>query len=674
LLERAVLPAETQRVLLERAGGNPLYAEEFARLLADRGQLDEDQEVPQTVQALIAARLDTLMHEVKSLLQDAAVVGKIFWAGALAQMGGRDPREVELTLHELARKELVRSSRRSSMAGETEYAFWHGLVRDVCYGQMPRRARADRHRAAAAWLEATAGERAEDLADVLAHHYLQSLELARAAGDREALGELGATARRYLALAGERALALDVASAEQSLRRALALAPKGDPARGLLLERWAHAAQQQGRLEEANAALEEAVSLYRARDEPLALGRALTDLVAVLANLGDPRRVDVIVEAIALLEEEPPGPELVAAYAEQCAVQVVSAAYDDAIDSGDRAVDLARSLGLAEPVRGLIWGAVARAVTGDRRGLAQVRRGFEASLEQGRSFDAAIALSNLDLATWELDGPAVAAEQWGEAAAFCERRGITRPALYGKVLHLSCLAACGHTAEAVVAEADALVRRAEEIGYLPMLVMARSLQLRLLAHRGERATGAALARQLAQRARKTGVPWLMAFGLAAAAQILASEHRDEASRLLEELADGSARYKAVAANVTERVRCALGLSLPEVAARLAGAVEPRTTLDHHADVACRAQLAEHGGDVAGAATLYAEAIERWRAFGDVQELAYALLGYGRCLAALGNRQAEEPLREARDLFASMGYKPALGETDALLGPATAAAS
>jgi hypothetical protein len=90
LLERSVLPAETQQQLLEQAGGNPLYAEEFVRLLADKGELG-DGGVPESVQALIAARLDTLPPERKALLQDAAVVGKVFWAGALAAMGDRDP-------------------------------------------------------------------------------------------------------------------------------------------------------------------------------------------------------------------------------------------------------------------------------------------------------------------------------------------------------------------------------------------------------------------------------------------------------------------------------------------------------------------------------------------------------------------------------------------------------
>ena len=101
LLETTVIPAELQRPILGRAGGNPLYAEEFVRLLRDqdllikRGaswELREGAEVPfpESVQALIAARLDTLPADTKSMLADAAVIGKVFWAGAIAHMGERD--------------------------------------------------------------------------------------------------------------------------------------------------------------------------------------------------------------------------------------------------------------------------------------------------------------------------------------------------------------------------------------------------------------------------------------------------------------------------------------------------------------------------------------------------------------------------------------------------------
>src|SRR5581483_7043127 len=234
LLERAVLPADTQQALLERAGGNPLFAEEFVRLLTDHRS--DAVEVPDSVQALIAARLDTLPAERKSLLQDASVLGKVFWSGALAAMGDRDRHGVEQALHELARKELVRSARTSSMEGEHEYGFWHVLVRDVCYGQIPRAARAARHQAAAVWIEEQAGERIEDLADVLAHHYESALELAEAAGVGEQKEELQGQLVRFLTMAGERALSLDIAQAERQLVRALELCAEDAPERATLLE------------------------------------------------------------------------------------------------------------------------------------------------------------------------------------------------------------------------------------------------------------------------------------------------------------------------------------------------------------------------------------------------------------------------------------------------------
>ena len=147
LLERSVLPAESQQALLERAGGNPLYAEQFAELFLERGSADE-LGLPETLQGIIAARLDGLADTEKDLLRDAAVIGKVFWASAVRN--GSDP---STTLHSLERKGFVRRQKRSSVEGETEFAFAHALVRDVAYGQIaradraaeaPRRRRVDR--------------------------------------------------------------------------------------------------------------------------------------------------------------------------------------------------------------------------------------------------------------------------------------------------------------------------------------------------------------------------------------------------------------------------------------------------------------------------------------------------------------------------------------------------
>jgi hypothetical protein len=120
------------------------------------------------------------------------------------------------------------------------------------------------------------------------------------------------------------------------------------------------------------------------------------------------------------------------------------------------------------------------------------------------------------------------------------------------------------------------------------------------------------------------------------------------------------------------MRTAHGAGDTALAMRLMDGLEPRYPLDEHALCGARAQLAEQAGDHAGAASLYAEAAVRWDEFGNVPERAHALLGQGRCLLAAEPPTAQQPLLDARDLFASMGYKPALAVTEALLEQTAAA--
>jgi tetratricopeptide (TPR) repeat protein len=234
LLDRPVLDADTQAALLARAGGNPLYAEQFVRMAAERGVTDRD--LPETVQGIIAARLDLLSVEEKSVLQDAAVLGKVFWAGALEATGGARRAEVEERLRSLARKEFVRREQRSSIADETQYAFGHIVVRDVAYGQIPRASRAEKHRVVAEWIESLASGRSDDRAEMLANHYLSALELASAAGMQT--DDLSERARAALREAADRAFLLgSYAQASKLYGKALDLWPAEDTAQPLLLLR-----------------------------------------------------------------------------------------------------------------------------------------------------------------------------------------------------------------------------------------------------------------------------------------------------------------------------------------------------------------------------------------------------------------------------------------------------
>jgi DNA-binding SARP family transcriptional activator/class 3 adenylate cyclase len=233
LLSAHHLPSGVGPGLLAAAGGNPLFAEEYVRMVRDRHPMPDAGEaglpLPETVHAIIAARLDALPAQEKAALQDLSVLGRVGWVGALAAVSGRGRAEVEACLERLAAREFLYRAGRSSMAGEREYGFRHVLVCEVAYGQIPRLERAGRHRRAAAWLESLAAERSE----LLAHHYGRALELARAAG--QPTGELAERARQALRHAGDRVTSLGAhVTAARYYTEALAIWPPDDPERPAL--------------------------------------------------------------------------------------------------------------------------------------------------------------------------------------------------------------------------------------------------------------------------------------------------------------------------------------------------------------------------------------------------------------------------------------------------------
>jgi len=687
LLESTVIPAELQQPILERSGGNPLYAEEFVRLLKDRGllervgsswQLQEGAEVPfpDSVQALIAARLDTLEPEVKSLVADAAVIGKVFWAGALASMGERDPVTVTTTLRELSRKELVRPARQSSMEGEAEYSFWHILARDVAYNQLPRASRANRHVAAAEWVEGNASGRVEDLADVLAHHYATALELARAAGEDEQAAQLEAPARRFLSLAGERALGLDTDAALASLEQALALAPEGHPDRAAALARFGEAALHAGRYAEAKDALEEAVSAFRQASDPAAAAPAMGQLSLVLSHLGDARWAEVPLEALALLEPLSPGPELVSALSEAAVVENLLGRYEAGLGHAERALSLAEQLGLPRPARALGFRAMARTNLGDGGGLDDYQEAITLATQAGQGRVVTSLHNNLSIALWTHEGTASSLETTQAGLAFAEARGLTEMANFLALNSIDLLVESGELDEALEL-AGKLAQRPEVKEDVQLVLGLEAQQARIGALRGNEATTADKLDWLVTTARSTKNMEFTVQCLGAAALVHARLGRNEAAAaLLAEIeANPDTRQNPVyASRLPAMVRTALAIGNPELAQHLRTGVEPHAPLNEHALTAATAALAEAHGDLETAAAGYADAATRWQTFGNVPERAYAMLGQGRCLRALGDPDGEQPLRLARGLFALMGCKPALMETDSLLAKSQPAAS
>jgi hypothetical protein len=392
----------------------------------------------------------------------------------------------------------------------------------------------------------------------------------------------------------------------------------------------------------------------------------LTALSTVLGVLADPRQEETIVDAIALLETQPPGPELLTAYAELANARFVGSHYAEAVAAAEQALQLAHEFRLPEPTRALGFRG-ARAFLGERQGLDDMRRALALSVEYGRGRDAAILHGDVALARWLYEGPPAALAACIAGVEFCERRGIAEVARWIAARSLTLLVACGQP-ERALAEAEPLAVRAEAAGDIPTLIEARSVQIRLLAENGTQAQALAASERLAAAASRTGEPQLLALGLAAASRLLLVQaERKQATRLLSQLeqTQGTRDEPYYAALLPGLVRSALALKDAELAARLVRGVKPRTPLHDHALCACRAQLAETAGAHAEATALHAEAARRWHEFGDVPERAQALLGHGRCLVTLSRPEAEQPLDEALRIFTALGYRRALAETETL---------
>jgi class 3 adenylate cyclase/tetratricopeptide (TPR) repeat protein len=388
LLERSVLPADVQAAVLQRAGGNPLYAEEFVRMVAEGGR--DELELPGSIQGIIAARLDALDPTDKELLQDAAVMGKVFWSGALAAIGDRES-DIEPQLHLLERRELVRRSRRSSVAGESEYAFRHVLVRDVAYGSIPRAARAERHRRAAEWIESLG--RPEDQADLLAHHYLAALELARAAGVDA--GVLTESASKALQRAGERAFGLNAfASAARFFEEALELGV-ADEERPRVLFRLGAALHRSGD-ERRVARLEEARDALLAAEDPETAAEACTLLAEAWWDQGqNDRGREQLDRARELVRGRPASPSAARVLVEVSRYAMLADETEEAVRTGREALEMADALDLAELVpAALINIGSARANAGDEGGVADLERAAELALATNNP-DLARAYNNL---------------------------------------------------------------------------------------------------------------------------------------------------------------------------------------------------------------------------------------------------------------------------------------
>jgi len=413
--------------LLARAGGNPLYAEEYTRMLRD--PIAAHAPLPESVHGIIAARLDGLPPDEKSLLQDAAVVGRGFWVGALETITGAPRWSIEERLQKLVRKEFVRRERRTTVAGEPEFSFRHVLVADVAYGQIPRAARAEKHRLAAEWIDSLAADRPEDHAEMLAHHYVSALELATAAGSDTP--ELSTRTREVLRDAGDRASALNAFdAAARFYAQALELGPLEADEEAALLLRYGSALfysrdaggdvlSRAGELlleggdVEGAAGVETMLAWFDRRD-----GRGENAV----------RRVE---RADALVRAAPPSRAKAFVLMNVSRYLMVAEEYERSLEVGAEALALADRFGLDDlRAHVLATRGVARTGLGDHEGIEDLERAIRLAEERGAAEAMIRAQGNLASVVANMGDLARSYELQAAARAAANRFGIAAQMLW----------------------------------------------------------------------------------------------------------------------------------------------------------------------------------------------------------------------------------------------------
>ena len=297
LLDERELSGSDRRSLLEKTEGNPLFLEETIRMLLEGGT--SAKRIPDTLQAMIAARIDRLPRVEKMLLQRASVVGRIFWEGVISRLAP-ELGELEPVLDDLLQRDFLTRESRSTISGESAYRFKHVLIRDVAYSGLTKGSRAELHQQVAIWI----GERTgEELLEIRAYHLDQATTLL-AELDGAVPADLATEAATTLETAGRRALARE---ANRAARRLLVRAVELEPT---LQRRFlaARAARRIADLPAQAAEMERVFADATEADDRRLQGLALTALAenALMRDADLPRGRELVEQALVLLEDGKP--------------------------------------------------------------------------------------------------------------------------------------------------------------------------------------------------------------------------------------------------------------------------------------------------------------------------------------------------------------------------------
>jgi class 3 adenylate cyclase/tetratricopeptide (TPR) repeat protein len=394
-LVTALLPPETIAddvipMVMTRAGGNPFFVEEMIRRVVEEGSA-ENLEMPDTVQALLAARLDGLEPFERSLVQQAAVFGRTFWEGSLAALARAEGQDLRTALRALEEKDIIVSegSVAGGVEGEREFAFRHVLIRDVAYGMLPRATRCLKHYEVGRFIEERAGDRSEELVALLAEHYGRAAVLGEES-HREAaiLDPIHAKALEFLEAAGDAAASLysnEEAFGHYQAARDLRMAPEPS-VHARICEKQGDVAARMARVDAAVEAWQLALDHHSQTGDARRVGDLHRKIGSALWDRGERRpAIERFQQGINLLKDAEPCLELVRLYEEAATLYMNTGDNMLAIYAAERALRLAeqlsetRAASRAHGIFGRVFGRIGDA--------AKARENLERSVDLARGAD-----------------------------------------------------------------------------------------------------------------------------------------------------------------------------------------------------------------------------------------------------------------------------------------------
>jgi class 3 adenylate cyclase/tetratricopeptide (TPR) repeat protein len=636
-----------------RAGGNPFFAEEMARMLAEEGTI-ETAELPGTVQALLAARLDSLEPHERQLMQQAAVVGRTFWEGSVSGVAREAGFDLHDTLIALQEKDLVVPSTGGQLAGEPEYAFKHVLIRDVAYGMLPKSVRSTKHFEVGRFIEDRFGDRTDEVVTVLAEHYGRAALLAEESGVPEGeLERVHGKALHFLEAAGDAAALLySNQEAFKHYKAARDIRCPHEPATlARINEKQGDVALRMGRVDAAIEVWEECLEFHRSQEDLRRMGDLHRKIGAGLWHKGERKQaLDHYQKGTNLLKDGPPCLELVRLYEEAAWLYMHAGDNMLAIYASEKALRLAERLGetraasRAHGIFGRVFGRI-----GDS---AKARENLERSVELARGSDegetirALLALGNhLEISDADYDA---AGASYTEALTIAQRVGDlpAQVELHAALSNLAVYRADWDSVEIFTEDSAELAEREGLVGKLCLPYASRGL---LRWRSGEWDAAERSFRRAAELADQVGwseVSFTALLGLAAVLRDR-GEYGD-AETVLAQALDVCERAGLIAQSIQAMSARALILAL---GGRMEQAREAATEAADLADrlhypvgqaAALEAQGATHE-DLEQGNELLDRAAAAWLEIGRPLDAARCRLALGKRLAKCGDQRAREVL-------------------------------